>query len=48
MIPIPPYQWVKERQNRIPLDRISTSAMVEAPVVVNPDTDSNQLFTKDP
>ena len=37
MIPIPPSQWVKERQNRIPCGRDSMSENTVAPVVVSPD-----------
>ena len=33
MIPIPPIQWVKARQKRIPFGRVSTSARIVAPVV---------------
>jgi len=36
-IPIPPNQWVVERQNKIDLGRDSISVRIEAPVVVKPD-----------
>ena len=39
---MPPIQWVKLRQNRMPMGRLSTSASTEAPVVVKPDTVSNR------
>ena len=38
--PIPPSQWVKDRQNRIPLGMASISVRIEAPVVVKPEQDS--------
>lgn len=38
---MPPIQWVKLRQNRMPMGRLSTSASTDAPVVVKPDTVSN-------
>ena len=37
---MPPSQWVKERQKRIPLGRASMSVRMEAPVVVKPEQDS--------
>ncbi len=39
-IPMPPIQWVKERQNRIPFGSTSTSVRIDAPVVENPEQDS--------
>ena len=36
MIPMPPSQWVRERQNRSPLGTASMSVMTEAPVVGEP------------
>lgn len=36
--PMPPTQWVKLRQNRIPRGRASISVRMEEPVVVKPDT----------
>ena len=36
--PMPPTQWVKLRQNRIPCCRDSTSGRLVAPVVVKPET----------
>ena len=39
--PIPPIQCVNERQNNMPRGRDSTSLRMEAPVVVNPEMDSN-------
>ena len=38
---MPPIQWVKERQNKMPLCRCSISVRIVAPVVVKPDTVSN-------
>lgn len=43
-IPMPPNHWQKERQNKIPFGRISTSVTMEAPVVVNPDTASKKAL----
>ena len=41
-----PYiQWVKLRQNKMPLGRLSTSGRMLAPVVVKPDTVSNSAST---
>ena len=39
--PMPPIQWVKERQNRQAWDIPSMSVRMEAPVVVKPETVSN-------
>lgn len=36
-MPMPPIQWVRERQNRIERGSASMSRRIEAPVVVNPD-----------
>ena len=36
--PIPPIQWVKDLQNRIPIGSASISVRMVDPVVVNPDT----------
>ena len=36
-MPIPPSQWVRERQNRIERGSPSMSRRIEAPVVVNPE-----------
>ena len=36
--PIPPIQWVKLRQNRIPRGKCSTAGRMVAPVVVKPET----------
>ena len=38
--PIPPIQWEKLLQNRIPFGKISMFVNIDAPVVVKPDTDS--------
>ena len=43
--PMPPTQWVKLRQNRMPLGRSSTPGRMDAPVVVKPDTVSNRAST---
>ena len=37
IIPIPPSQWVKERQNKMDLGKTSMSVKIEEPVVVNPE-----------
>jgi hypothetical protein len=37
MIPIPPSRWVTDRRNRLAFGKASTSAITDAPVVVNPD-----------
>ena len=42
---MPPIQWVKLRQNKMPLGRLSTSGRMLAPVVVKPDTVSNRAST---
>ena len=44
--PIPPIQWVKVRQNRIPFGRFSISVNIVEPVVVNPDILSNMASIK--
>ena len=44
--PIPPTQWVKLRQYKMLLDRLSTSGRMDAPVVVKPDTVSNNASIK--
>ena len=36
--PIPPIQWVKDLQNRIPIGSASISVRIVDPVVVKPDT----------
>ena len=41
MMPIPPSQWVKERQKRIDFGIDSISVRIEAPVVLKPEQDSN-------
>ena len=43
--PMPPIQWVKLRQNRMPLGRPSTPGRMLAPVVVKPETVSNIAST---
>ena len=43
--PMPPTQWVKLRQNKIPRLRDSTSGRMVAPVVVKPETVSNSAST---
>src|SRR5690554_1314494 len=45
-IPIPPIQFVKERQKSNPLLKLSTLSNIEAPVVVKPDTVSKKAFMK--
>ena len=45
--PMPPSQWVKERQNSTPLGIDSMSVRMEAPVVVKPEADSNTQSTKE-
>ena len=44
--PMPPTQWVKLRQNRIPRCRGSISVRILAPVVVKPETVSKKASTK--
>ena len=45
-IPIPPIQCVNERQNNIPLGRLSTSERIDAPVVEKPEHDSKNASAK--
>ena len=45
--PMPPSQWVKERQNRIPRGSASMSTRMVAPVVVKPEQVSKIQSTKD-
>ncbi len=47
MIPIPPIQWVRLRQNRIPWEMLSMSVRVVAPVVVKPDMVSKNASVKE-
>ena len=44
--PMPPTQWVKLRQKRMPRFRLSTSRRMLAPVVVKPETVSKMQSTK--
>ena len=44
--PMPPSQWLKLLQYRMPLGSPSTAGSMEAPVVVNPDTISKKASTK--
>ena len=44
-MPMPPIQWVKLRQNRMPLGSPSTAGRMLAPVVVKPETVSNRAST---
>lgn len=46
MIPIPPIQWVKLRQNKMDFGSASISVKMEDPVVVKPDTDSKKALVK--
>ncbi len=48
MMPIPPIQWVNERQNSTPRGSDSMSPNTVAPVVVKPDTDSNTASMGEP
>lgn len=41
-IPIPPSQWVKERQNNMDLGSASMSVKIVDPVVVKPEQDSKK------
>ncbi len=41
MTPMPPIHWVIERQKRMPGPRPSIGRNTVAPVVVNPEIDSN-------
>ena len=43
--PMPPTQWLKLRQYRMPRGRLSTSDKMDAPVVVKPETISNRAST---
>ena len=43
---MPPIHVVEKRQNCNPRGRASTSVSTEAPVVVKPETLSNQAFTR--
>ena len=45
-IPMPPSQWVKARQKRMPREQASISVRIEAPVVVKPEKDSNTQSAK--
>ena len=45
--PMPPTQWLKLRQYRMPRDRLSTSGRILEPVVVKPDTISNSASIND-
>jgi hypothetical protein len=47
IIPIPPNQWVRLRQNKIPMGLSSMELKTVAPVVVMPETDSNTASTKE-
>jgi hypothetical protein len=42
--PTPPIQWVRLRQKRIDLGKISMLPITVAPVVVNPDIDSKKAL----
>ena len=44
-MPMPPSQWVKERQKRMPLGRPSTARRMEEPVVVKPEMHSKKQST---
>jgi len=46
-MPIPPIQCVKLLQNNNDFGSDSISVNMEAPVVVKPETDSNNAFTKE-
>ncbi len=47
MIPMPPSQWVRERQKRMPWGSRSMLSNTVAPVVVNPDMDSKSAAQKE-
>jgi hypothetical protein len=47
MMPMPPSQCVRLRQNRSPLGWASISVRMDAPVVVNPDMDSKNASVKE-
>jgi hypothetical protein len=47
IIPSPPIQWVKLRQNKIEYGRDSTSGKIDAPVVVKPEHDSKNASIKE-
>jgi hypothetical protein len=46
MIPMPPSQWVRSRQKRMPRGLASMSERTEAPVVVKPDIASKKASVK--
>ena len=46
IIPMPPIQWVKLRQNKTPSGSASMSFNIVEPVVVYPDIVSNTAFEK--
>ena len=48
MMPMPPSHWVSERQSSSAAGSASTFCSTEAPVVVNPDADSNRASTAKP
>ena len=47
IMPMPPIQWVRLRQNRMPRGRDSTSVSMLAPVVVKPDMVSKKASVKE-
>jgi len=47
MMPMPPIQWVRLRQNRMPRGRDSMSERMLAPVVVKPDMVSKKASVKE-
>src|SRR5574344_1215956 len=47
IIPKPPIQWVKLRQNSMPCDNSSILFKIEAPVVVKPDMVSKNASVND-
>ena len=47
MMPMPPSQWLRLRQNSRPRGRSSTRTRMEAPVVVNPDMLSKKASVKE-
>ena len=47
MMPMPPIQWVRLRQNRMPRGRDSTSVSMLASVVVKPDMVSKKASVYD-
>ena len=46
MIPMPPSHWIKLRHSKSAFGSVSIPVKMEAPVVVNPETDSKKASVK--